>query len=252
MADVPSIVIIGMGALTGEDGEAVLAAAMRLAEKTGSKFLVLHTAAGRVGAMDVGFTTEGGIDAALDGADVIYALGVDEIDLPGAPGDGPFVIYQGSHGDRGAHRADVILPGAAYTEESGIFVNTEGRPQMALRAAFPPDGTASGAPIEEGKIGARENWAIIRALSGALADPQPWIDLDGLRAALFEAHPHLGRIDEVPQNDWQPLPEAPLGNGEFALAVDDFWLTNPIARASEVMAEMSRLWTERARKVAAE
>ncbi len=101
--------------------------------------------------MDLGFVAEGGIAAALDGAGVVYNLGVDEIDIPA----GPFVIYQGSHGDRGAHRADVILPGAAYTEELGIFVNTEGRPQMAVRAAFPPGE-------------ARENWAILRALSATL------------------------------------------------------------------------------------
>ena len=133
-ADVPSMVIVGQGALSAGDGEAVLSSCMQLAEATKSRLLVLHTAAGRVGAMDVGAVTEGGLDAALEGADVVYNLGADELTIdPGA-----FMIYQGSHGDRGAHRADVILPGAAYTEESGLFVNTEGRPQLAQRAGFAP------------------------------------------------------------------------------------------------------------------
>jgi NADH-quinone oxidoreductase subunit G len=129
-----TVVIIGQGALLGRDGDAVLAHAMKLAENTKSKFMVLHTVASRVGAMDLGFATEGGMDAALEGAEVVYNLGMDEADI--APG--AFVIYQGSHGDRGAHRADVILPAAAYTEENALFVNTEGRPQLAMRAGFAP------------------------------------------------------------------------------------------------------------------
>ncbi|MDY6858277.1 MAG: NADH-quinone oxidoreductase subunit NuoG, partial [Pseudomonadota bacterium] len=129
-----ALVILGQGAIQEGDGEAVLGQAMTLAGKLGAGFLVLHTAAGRVGAMDAGCVTEGGIDAALDGAEVVYNLGADEIEIA----EGPLVIYQGSHGDRGAHRADIILPGAAYTEEQGLFVNTEGRPQLALRAGFPP------------------------------------------------------------------------------------------------------------------
>ncbi|MEM9581112.1 MAG: NADH-quinone oxidoreductase subunit NuoG, partial [Pseudomonadota bacterium] len=145
------LVIIGQGALQEADGEAVLGAAMGIADTSGGKFLVLHTAASRVGAMDIGCTTAGGLSAATEGAEVIYNLGADEIDID----DGPFVIYQGSHGDRGAHRADIILPGAAYTEEQGLFVNTEGRPQLAFRAGF--------APGE-----AKENWAILRALSAEL------------------------------------------------------------------------------------
>ena len=121
------IVIVGQGALNEADGEAVLAHAMAIAASQDAKILILHTAAARVGAMDVGAVTEGGLAAATEGAEVIYNLGADEVDI--APG--PFVIYQGSHGDRGANRADIILPGAAYTEENGLFVNTEGRPQLA-------------------------------------------------------------------------------------------------------------------------
>ncbi|GIX14855.1 MAG: NADH-quinone oxidoreductase [Paracoccaceae bacterium] len=231
----PGIVIVGMGALTGPDGLAVLAEAQAIAAAAGAGLLVLHTAAGRVGAMDIGFVTEGGLAAALDGAGVVWSLGADEIDIPA----GPFVIYQGSHGDRGAHRADVILPGAAWTEESGIFVNTEGRPQMALRAGFPPGD-------------ARENWAIIRAASEALGHRLPFDSLAELRAELFAAHPHLARLDEVPANEGPALPRGGLGQGEFAEAIADHYLTNPIARASEVMAELSRRAHARRMAMAAE
>jgi len=220
--EVPSVVIVGQAALRGDDGAAVLAEAMKLAGETGSGLLVLHTAAARVGAMDAGCTTEGGIGAALDGADVVYNLGADEIDIP----PGATVIYQGSHGDRGAHRADIILPAAAWTEEPGIFVNTEGRPQLALRAGF--------APGE-----AKENWAILRALSGELGAVLPFDSQGALRAALYDAVPHLAATDEVLENDWQPVPGAALGTGDFGAAVQDFYLTNPVARASALMAELS-------------
>ncbi|MFN7268771.1 MAG: NADH-quinone oxidoreductase subunit NuoG [Cereibacter sp.] len=220
--DKPGIVIVGQGALTGADGEAVLSQAMALAQTQGAGLLILHTAAARVGALDVGCTTEGGLRAATDGAEVIYNLGADEVDIAA----GHFVIYQGSHGDRGAHRADLILPGAAYTEENGLFVNTEGRPQLALRAGF--------APGE-----AKENWAILRALSAELGVTQPWDSLAQLRRALVAAVPHLGRIDEVPRNDWQPLALREPSPADFRTAVTDFYLTNPIARASVLMAELS-------------
>lgn len=218
----PSIVILGQGALQGADGEAVLAAAQEMCAKTNSKLLVLHTAAGRVGAMDLGFHVKGGVKAALKDADVIYNLGADEIDI--APG--PFVIYQGSHGDRGAHRADVILPSAAYTEEDGIFVNTEGRPQMALRAGFPPGE-------------AKENWAILRALSAELGTALPFDTLGALRALMFKEVPHLAEIDRVPENEWKPLRAKALKGGAFAKAIEDHYLSNPIARASSTMAQLS-------------
>ena len=220
--DAPSVIIIGQAALRGDDGAAVLAAAMKLADATNSKFMVLHTAAGRVGAMDIGAVTEGGVETAMDGADVVYNLGADEIEIA----KGPFVIYQGSHGDRGAHRADVILPGAAYTEENGLFVNTEGRPQLAFRAGF--------APGE-----AKENWAILRALSAEAGKTLPFDSLAQLRQALVAAVPHLAKVDEVPENDWTPVATAKLGQGAFGAAVSDFYLTNPIARASQLMAELS-------------
>ncbi len=224
-----TLVIIGQGAINEADGEAVLSQAMAYATGAGAKFMVLHTAAARVGAMDVGAVTEGGLAAATEGAEVIYNLGADEVEIAA----GPFVIYQGSHGDRGANRADIILPGAAYTEENGLFVNTEGRPQLAFRAGF--------APGE-----AKENWAILRALSAEVGQQLPWDSLAGLRAALVKAHPHLGRIDEVPENQWQPLELKLPAKATFRNAIKDFYLTNPIARASAVMAELSAMAKARA------
>lgn len=218
------IIIIGQGALREADGEAVLAAAQALAQATGARLLVLHTAAGRVGAMDVGAVTEGGMSAAIDGAQVIFNLGADEVEIAA----GPVVIYQGSHGDRGAHRADIILPAACYTEEMGLFVNTEGRPQLAMRANF--------APGE-----AKENWAILRALSAELGQTLPWDSLAQLRRALVEAVPHLGQVDQVVESDWQPLPMRDLGQAAFVNPIRDFYLTNPIARSSPLMGELSRM-----------
>jgi len=226
--DKPSLVIVGQGALREADGAAVLGHAMKLAETSNSKLLVLHTAAARVGALDVGAVTEGGLDAAIEGVEVIYSLGADEVEIAPRDQGGPFVIYQGSHGDRGAHRADLILPAACYTEENGIFVNTEGRPQLAMRANF--------APGE-----AKENWAILRALSAELGATQPWDSLTELRRAVFEAVPHLAGIDEVPENDWQPVEAGPLGRASFRNAIADFYLTNPVARSSPLMAELSAM-----------
>ncbi len=222
--DVKGVTIVGQGALSGPDGEAVLGTIMQMAEAANSRVLFLHTASSRVGAMDIGFATEGGMETALDGAEVVYNLGADEVEIEA----GPFVIYQGSHGDRGAHRADVILPGAAYTEESGLFVNTEGRPQMAARAGFPPGA-------------AKENWAILRALSAELGATLPYNALAELRSAIVAAHPHLGRIDEVPENEWKAEKAGKLSGKPFVYPVSDHYQTNPIARASEVMAELSKL-----------
>ncbi|MBE3638722.1 NADH-quinone oxidoreductase subunit NuoG [Mangrovicoccus algicola] len=218
-----SLIILGQGALREADGAAVLGQVMALAEKTGAGILVLHTAAARVGAMDVGAVTEGGLAAAMEGAEVIYSLGADEVEI--APG--PFVIYQGSHGDRGAHRADVILPAAAWTEEQGLFVNTEGRPQIAARAGFPPGE-------------AKENWAILRALSALTGGTLPYDSLAALRRRLVKQVPHLARIDEVPENPLDPVSAGdPQAGVDFVPAVRDYYLTNPIARASELMAALS-------------
>ncbi|WP_029005214.1 NADH-quinone oxidoreductase subunit NuoG [Azorhizobium doebereinerae] len=234
------LVIVGQGALTRADGAAVLSLAARVAVAVGAVkdgwngFAVLHTAASRVGALDIGFVPgEGGLGTVAmtnPGAqDVVFLLGADEVDV--APGT--FVVYLGTHGDRGAHRADVILPGAAYSEKSGIYVNTEGRPQFANRAAFPPGE-------------AREDWAVLRALSELLGQKLPYDTLFALRAALVQAHPHLGRLDEVEPADPAAVAKLAAVGGTpdkaaFALAVRDFYLTNPIARASAVMAECSSL-----------
>ncbi|SFJ28385.1 NADH-quinone oxidoreductase subunit NuoG [Jannaschia pohangensis] len=225
----PSLVIVGMAALTGDDGAEVFAHARQIAENSKSGLLILHTAAARVGAMDAGCHTEGGIDAALK-ADVIYNLGADEVEIPA----GPFVIYQGSHGDRGAHRADVILPGAAWTEEQGLFVNLEGRPQLALRASF--------APGE-----AKENWAVLRALSAEVGQQLPFDSIAQLRRALVEAAPQLAEIDQVAVNEAAPMSGLPkLADGDFGTSLRDFYLTNPVARASQLMAELSALAKARA------
>jgi NADH-quinone oxidoreductase subunit G len=179
---------------------------------------------------------EGGLDVALEGAEVVYNLGADEVDVAA----GPFVIYQGSHGDRGAHRADVILPAAAYTEEHGLFVNTEGRPQLAMRAGFAPGQ-------------AKENWAILRALSAELDATLAYDSLAQLRQALVAAVPHLAKVDKVADNGWEPLEVKELGKGAFGAAISDFYLTNPIARASALMAELSAGAKDRAgKKIAAE
>jgi NADH-quinone oxidoreductase subunit G len=217
----PSLIILGQGALTRGDGAAVLAAAQALAARTQSGLLVLHTAAGRVGAMDVGATNPDAM-MGVNAADVIYNLGADEIEIA----DDAFVIYQGSHGDRGAHRADVILPGAAYTEEPGLFVNTEGRPQLAARASFAPGD-------------AKENWAILRALSGEMDAALPYESIGALRDAIVAGHPHLGDIDVVAENAGEALAQDQMEGGTLVSTVTDFYLSNPIARASQLMAELS-------------
>ena len=187
-----------------------------------------------------GFTPgQGGLDfaaIAAGGADLVFNLGADEVDI--APG--AFVVYIGTHGDRGAHRADVILPGAAYTEKSGTYVNTEGRVQMSLRASFPPGD-------------AREDWAILRALSDQIGQRLPFDSLQQLRAALYKAHPHFAALDQIAPADaasLASLPQGKVGMGAFAPAVRDFYLTNPIARASAVMAECSALALARTQQAA--
>jgi NADH-quinone oxidoreductase subunit G len=216
-----AVVILGVGALTEADGAAVLGHVMQLVSGTNCKLLVLHNAASRVGAMDVGANNPKGISDLIN-YDVIFNLGSDEIEIP----NGPFVIYQGSHGDRGAHRADIILPAAAYTEESGIFVNTEGRPQMANRSGFAPGD-------------ARENWAILRALSQKMDVTLNFDTLGQLREALFIEHPHLKNIDLPLENEWRNEMVGELDKGAFTFAIKDYYLTNPIARASTLMSELS-------------
>jgi NADH-quinone oxidoreductase subunit G len=238
-AERPAI-IIGAGALVGEGGPAVLNALGALAKKVGvvrdgwNGFNVLHSAAARVGGLDMGFVPASGglsaIDMVKKGAlDVLFLLGADEID---ASATKAFKVYLGSHGDRGAHGADVILPGAAYTEKAGLYVNTEGRVQMAERVVFP-------------KGQAKEDWAILRALSALVGHTLPYDTLDQLRAKLMADHPTFGRIDYLPvaaSFDVGSLgKKGDLGDVAFASTVRDPYLDNPIARASATMAELSAL-----------
>jgi NADH-quinone oxidoreductase subunit G len=230
------MLILGQGALARPDGAAILALARRLAEALGivkegwNGFNVLHRAAGRVGGLDLGFVPgKGGRDLAgiLDGAakgdiGLVYLLGADEIDM--ARLGKAFVVYQGHHGDAGAHRADVVLPGAAYTEKAGTYVNTEGRAQRARRATFPPGE-------------AREDWAIIRALSERLGQKLPYDNLAALQARLATAHPVFAHLDEITPASWGPFgKEGKLAATPFASPIDNYYMTDPISRASETMA----------------
>ena len=245
------MVIVGSSVFTGKDGAALASAAAKAATDFGAikdgwnGFSVLQSAASRVGALDIGFVPgEGGLSAtemtAYGTLDVLFLLGADEIEVA----NGAFVVYIGTHGDRGAHRADVILPGAAYPEKSGIYVNTEGRVQMAKRASFPPGD-------------AREDWAIIRALSDHLNKRLPYDSLAQLRRTIFVAYPHLARLDQIEAgqpgdiNKLASLGGA-LGKTPFRSSVENFYFTNPIARASAVMAECASLASGGAALTAAE
>ncbi|WP_309646355.1 NADH-quinone oxidoreductase subunit NuoG [Phenylobacterium sp.] len=243
-AKAPAI-IVGAGALARVDGAAVLAAAAAAAKTFVLTWNVLHTAAARVGGLDLGFVPgEGGKTAAQMAAkgalDVLFLMGADEIDVSGSDA---FTVYLGTHGDAGAHKADVILPGAAYTEKDGLYVNTEGRVQMGFRAVFP-------------KGEAREDWSVLRALSERLGATLPYDTLAQLRAKLFEDHPTFGQIDYVPAApaafDLTGLgTKGAASDKPFASSIKAFHLTNPIARASVTMAECAAV-VSGAAKIAAE
>ena len=243
------LIIVGEGAVSHaslgkQAGRDTIALAAKLAtganvEEGWNGFALLHNAASRVGGLDIGFVPhDGGVcsadQIALAGKgelDVLFLLGADEYDMS-AMGKA-FVVYIGSHGDKGAHRADVILPGATYTEKSGTYVNTEGRVQVTARAVFPPGD-------------AKEDWAIIRALSGAIGQALPYNSLAQLRAALYAEFPHLARIDEVAAgsvSDVAKLAKAAIKtkSAPFVSLVSDFYLSNPIARASATMAECAQM-----------
>jgi NADH-quinone oxidoreductase subunit G len=235
------LVIVGQAALTRPDGAAVAAAAAKIAlggKDDWNGYSVLHTAASRVGALDVGFVPGiGGRNAAdmtkAGALDVLFLLGADEIDVP----PGAFVVYIGTHGDQGAHRADVILPGAAYPEKSGIYVNTEGRVQMAGRAAFPPGD-------------AREDWAILRALSERLGKTLPYDMLGQVRSRLIAVNRSFAVLDQQQAGAWGVFGKA--GNpadAPFVSPIANFYMTCPISRASRTMAECT---ASRAQLMAAE
>ena len=240
------MILVGQAALTRDDGDAVLAAAIQLAENSGAisptwnGFNVLHLAAARVAGLDLGLLPgEGGKDTAgiLQAAnsgevETVILYGADEI--AGAALGDAFVVYIGSHGDRGAHRADVILPSAAYTEKQAIYVNTEGRPQMTERAAFPPGE-------------AREDWKIFRALSDHLAVTLDFDTVEALRVKMFAVAPHLAQLDQIEPAGAPQAPQAgAMASDAFGVAVEDFYFTNPIARASATMAACAKAKGERA------
>ncbi len=228
------MIIVGQGALRRPDGAAVLAQARALAETVNAVradwngFCVLHTAAARVAGLDLGLVADGGIDgiyAACEKGDIeiVYLLAADEIDTKRL--GKAFVIYQGHHGDVGAHRADVILPGAAYTEKPGVYVNTEGRVQLAKRAGFPPGD-------------AREDWAILRALSAALGKALPYDTLDQVRQRLVKANPVFGAIDQQAAGAWGAFGRSgDVAEAAFMSPIGNYFMTCPISRASQTMAE---------------
>lgn len=243
------MVIVGAGAYARADGAALLGLSARIAlsavegkDASWNGFNVLHTAASRVAGLDLGLVPPGKgalsaqdlVAAAVKGKlDVLYLLGADEVGVANTGSGATFVIYQGTHGDAGAHRADVIFPAAAYTEKSGTYVNTEGRVQLGKRAVF--------APGE-----AKEDWAILRALSGYVDQTLPFDTLTALRSAMYAVAPHLAKLDAVAPADRKGVESVAKLKGKtidepFVSPVRDFYLTNPIARASAVMAEMSAL-----------
>ena len=227
------LVIVGMGALAREDGAAVLAMARSMAtvRDDWNGFAVLHTAASRVGALDLGLVPgAGGKDVAgiLAGTaskeiELVYLLAADEIDMSKL--SKAFVIYQGHHGDAGANRADVILPGAAYTEKPGTYVNTEGRVQLGQRASYPPGD-------------AREDWAILRALSERLGKPLPYDTIDQVRARLIAVNKSFAALDRQAPGAWGEFGAAgTTSDAPFASPIANFYMTDPISRASKTMAE---------------
>jgi NADH-quinone oxidoreductase subunit G len=231
------MLIVGMGALSRADGAAILATAKAIADSCGlvkdgwNGFNVLHTAAARVGGLDLGFVpgpggkdTRGILAGATSGEiEAVYLLGADEIDT--AKLGKAFVIYQGHHGDRGAHRADVILPGAAYTEKDGTYVNTEGRVQRGLRAVFPPGD-------------AREDWTILRALSEKLGKTLPYDTIVQVRARLAFVNPIFAGIDQVKAAEWKAFGAAgAIAATGFEYPVKNYYMTDPISRASRTMAQ---------------
>ncbi|MSO92177.1 MAG: NADH-quinone oxidoreductase subunit G [Rhodospirillales bacterium] len=244
------MLIVGQGALARPDGAAVLALAREVAEAFGmvgrdagwNGFNVLHTAAARVGGLDLGFVPgRGGRDVAaiLDGCsrgdiDLVYLLGADEIDM-GRLGEA-FVVYQGHHGDHGAHRADVILPGAAYTEKDATYVNTEGRVQRAYRAVQPPGD-------------AREDWAIVRALSEALGMKLPYDRIADVRARMAAANPVFKSVGTVSPAPWGGFGrKGPISPAPFQTPIENFYMTDPIGRASITMAKCTEILAKPAQR----
>ena len=241
-ADKP-LIVLGQGALARADGADLLASAWQLAKDVGALkadwhgFNVLHTAASRVAALDLGFLPgPGGLDLASmlnGGVDFLWLLGADEFDTRRVGAD-TFVVYQGHHGDSGAARADVILPGAAYTEKDGTYVNLEGRVQRGYRALFAPGD-------------AREDWRILRAFSAVVGHVLPYDTVDGVRSRMTAISPVFARVglQRFGCSDMSGPAIAPMAgqvtDAPFRNVISDYYLSNPISRASLTMAECSRI-----------
>ncbi len=231
------VIILGAGALARGDGEAILSVVKRIASQCNvvrdgwNGFNLLHYAAARVGALDIGFVPQpkgldmAGIVGAIEKKEIklAYLLGVDEIDM-GYFGEA-FVVYQGHHGDIGAHRADVVLPGAAYTEKTALYVNTEGRVQETRRAIFPPGQ-------------AREDYQVVLAVAEALGKPLAYGSQAELRARLVKEFPQFADLDRLPQAPWvsKTASGAAVAAEKFDYPVMNFYMTDPISRASKTMA----------------
>ncbi len=231
------MVIVGNAVTVREDGLAILNIIKKICDSFNATYNLLHNAASRVGALDIGFLPGTGKNLLhnMNGIKLVYLLGADEFDMEKL-GD-TFVIYQGTHGDKGAHRADVILPGSAYTEKNATYVNTEGRPQRARLAVFPPGM-------------AKEDWKIIQELSEHLGKKSPYENIKQIRAAIAKLAPHLGKIDAIEKAEWQDFGSAGnLTNEPFASPIENFYMTDPISRASKTMAECSAV-IEKAKEAA--
>lgn len=239
------MMIVGMGALCRSDSMVLQKVLRDIAESFGfiregwNGFNVLHTAAARVGGLDIGFlpqengyTTSDILKYAKKGRiKVLYLLGADEIDITSLKNT--FIIYQGHHGDRSARYADVILPGAAYTEKYGTYVNTEGRPQRARRAVFPPGQ-------------AREDWTILRALSEVLGYPLPYNTLGEIRKRLCDVNPIFAHIGYITPHSWGDFgKQGTLESLPFVLPIENFYKTDSISRASVTMDECTKAFHDK-------
>jgi len=232
-----TMIVLGMGALARKDSKSVLSAVHKIAANSPNMvnaalnwngLNILHTAASRVAAQDLGFVW-GGIRSAFVTPKVVYLMGADDQDVVNSIPQDAFVIYQGHHGDAGAARADVILPGASYTEKSGTYVNLEGRVQQTNK-------------IQNLLHQAREDWQIVRALSEVLNVPLPYSQLSEVRARLADVSPTFAgsELEKPCMTQSFQQPAEPLKPSPFDPYYDNFYFTNVVSRSSKIMANASR------------
>ena len=221
-----TLFLVGYSFINAKSSGAALNTVRSIVEKNKSKFLVLHPNASAVGCLDLGFEIESNVkQKLLSEANVVYNLGCDTL----VADQECFVIYQGSHGDKGAASADLIFPSACYLEEDGIFVNTEGRSQYAKKAIQPPGE-------------AKENWRIIRALSEKLGFIPSWLDLNGLRSILFKNIPIISKPGEIIEVPWEKAKKGKklVSKTPLSSYINDYYLSNSICRASKTMGSLAR------------